>query len=265
MAARSPSRSPASTSRFTSTPSAPTSANQMNRQRHQPAEHLGRSAVRRTASSPARRAYSRLPTRARGTAPAPFYPQRGRRLSTRSSRILKPWPVRWRASSSNSGRVLDEEPAHRVRQRRGQEHLGASSRCRHPTAHGASGWPVRCYRRPPRGGSRDGEVVGTPLQGLQHHRQPRLVMLQVAVDHRDECGGRCQPALDYRRSLQAAAADPPNAAHPPVDLADAAPLRPRCRPGCRRQRRSPPRRCRSARRPAWRSSARRSAAHYNRG
>ena len=57
----------------------------------------------------------------------------------------------------------------------------------------------------------DREIAAARRERFVHFRQDRFVVLQVAVDHRDEIGARRQPALDHR-ARQAEAIDAPDAA-----------------------------------------------------
>ena len=57
----------------------------------------------------------------------------------------------------------------------------------------------------------DGQIAAARGERLVHGGQDRFVVLQVAVDHRDELGARRQPAFDHR-ARQTNAIDPPDAA-----------------------------------------------------
>ena len=110
----------------------------------------------------------------------------------------------------------------------------------------------------------DGKVRIAASQRRQHARQQGLVVLQVAVDHRDEGRGGGEHALDARGG-QAAPADAADAAHARIAPGDAPWPPPRCRRGCRRRRRRPPRRRRRGRGPDNRSSPGRSRPHCGKG
>ena len=69
----------------------------------------------------------------------------------------------------------------------------------------------------------DGDVVLAAPQCRQHVGQLRLVVLEVAVDHRHVLRRGGQRALDHRRG-QAAAADAADAADAPIGLGNAADL-----------------------------------------
>ncbi len=58
----------------------------------------------------------------------------------------------------------------------------------------------------------DREIAGAGFELAVHLRQDRLVVLQVAVDHRDIIGARGHPALDHRAG-KAVAVDAPETAH----------------------------------------------------
>ena len=65
----------------------------------------------------------------------------------------------------------------------------------------------------------DRQIAFAGDERFVHLRQDLLVMLQVAVDHRDEVGARRQPAFDHR-ARQAEPVDPPEAAHARVFARD---------------------------------------------
>ena len=175
-------------------------------------------AGRRTASAPATSsllspasALAELGRALRSPAAAP------RLVSTRSSRILKPCPV-------SAGRQLleqrarqHEEAAHRIGQLHRQE-PSAPAMPRRRTACAASALASPAASPPATWRLATARSYRAAAQRRQHHRQPRLVVLQVAVHHRDEQRRGRQRALDHRRG-QAAPPDPADAAHPRVQPA----------------------------------------------
>ena len=125
------------------------------------------------------------------------HPQRPGALSTRSSRILKPFAVSRGARSSNSGPPQHEEAAHRVGK---------------PDRHDALGEPnAELGQRVAPAGRQAGGIAALDVTAAHREieragraappacRQPGLVVLQVAVHHGDKFGRGGQRALDHRR------------------------------------------------------------------
>ena len=105
-----------------------------------------------------------------------------------------------------------EEAAHRIADR------GAGQAPKEPGAEVAQLLARRreAARRRRVGDARaDGQIAARGRERFVHFRQDRFVVLQIAVDHRDEVGARRQPALDDR-ARQADAIDAPDAAQPRI-------------------------------------------------
>ena len=196
------------------TPSAPTSAKEMKRSgssaaedlvQQQPGELRQHQRIQLALAGHAR-AEPRRDFRARAAARA--------LLSTRSSRILKPWPVRPACQLLEQRARQHEEAAHRVGQPHRQERLRQpDATVRQRVARSGRPGP-RCRRprharlptaRSQRPTCRRASIAGSRLSSCC--RSPSITATIV--------GGRRQRALDHRRG-QAAAADAADAAHPRI-------------------------------------------------
>src|SRR5215469_11501521 len=126
----------------------------------------------------------------------------------RSTRILKPWPERRLAARSKAGRDIRKKIAHRIAEFGGDDNPGEAS-C-NPADRDAMAIPL-ADPTAGRVAAADHYVEVLRLDGAEHLRQHRFVVLQVGIDDRQiRCAAR-EHAFDDRGS-QAAAADALDAA-----------------------------------------------------
>ena len=174
-------------------------------------------AARRIAASPARRACSSpADAFAKARRALPIRAAARGALSTKSSRILKPWPVRLQREFLEQRARQHEEAAHRIAQMHGR---GSAAPAR--TAAGVRDLvsPDRLTRQPALSPPatwrlRDDKVVAAGAQRRQHEGQAGLVVLQIAVDHREYRRRKRTSAPSMHRGGEATPADPADAASP---------------------------------------------------